>query len=88
MTSKPESLSVPPSQQMVELLEQPHISKGIARIFPELQKILLQTQLDVTTEQNRDSVGPTILGIKHIHDVLLVFKTKGDLLIKQEPKEK
>ena len=80
-------LSVPPSVQMGELLEQPHICKGVARLFPELQQILMQTQLDITNENNRDSVGPTVLGIKHVYDILLVFKTKGDLLIKQEPKQ-
>lgn len=77
-------VSVPPSLQMADLLEQPHICKGVSRLFPEIQKILMQIQLDVTTEENRDSVGPTILGIKHVHDIFSVFKAKGDLLIKQE----
>lgn len=84
--SEATKLSVPPSVQMQELLEQPHICKNVARIFPELKEIFIQTQLDITNEGNRDSVGATILGIKNILDVLLVFKTKGDLLIKQEPK--
>lgn len=84
---KPETLSVPPSVQMSELLDQPHICKGVARLFPELQRILLQTQLDIVNPENRDTVGPTLLGLKHIHDILLLFKRKGDLLIKQEPNE-
>jgi len=83
--SQQASLSVPPSVQMNELLQQKHTCKLVARAFPELQQILLQTQLDITTVENRDTVGPTLLGIKHIHDILLLFKTKGDLLIKQEP---
>lgn len=84
---KPDTLSVPHSLQMSELLEQSHVCKGVARLFPELQQIIMQVQLDITNESNRDTVGPTVLGIKHIYDILLVFKTKGDLLIKQEPKQ-
>jgi len=80
------SVSVPPSLQMNDLLNEGHTCKVVSRAFPELQKILLQTQLDITNEDNRDKVGPTILGIKHIYDMLLVFKTKGDLLLSQEPK--
>jgi hypothetical protein len=83
---KTESLSVPPSAQMVELLEQPHLCKAVARLYPELREILLQTQLDITNTSNVASVGPALLGIKHVLDVLLVFRTKGELLIKQEPK--
>lgn len=71
---------------MTDLLEQSHICKTIARGFTEIERILLQTQLDVVTESNRDVVGPTLLGLKHIQDILLLFKSKGDLLIKQENK--
>ena len=84
MPQELKELSVPPSVQMLELLEEGHICKTVSRAFPDLQKILFQIQLDITNEENRDKIGPTILGLKHVHEMLLVFRAKGDLLIKQE----
>lgn len=72
---------------METLLEDPSICKMIARNHADLKSILTQTQLDIVNEGNRDTVGPTILGLKHIQDVLLLFKAKGDVLISAENKE-
>jgi hypothetical protein len=87
MTSQQPKLSVQPTIQMAALLEDKSLCKIIARAYPEFQKVLQQTQLDVVNEVNRDTVGPTLLGMKHIQDILSVFKAKGDVYIQQEPKQ-
>jgi hypothetical protein len=80
------TLSVPPSVHMTDLLADGTLCKNIATFHSDLQRILVQTQLDVVTEQNRDTVGPTLLGLKHVQDILLLFKAKGDLLLNQQTK--
>lgn len=82
-----EKLSVPASIHMAALLDQNNICKDISRAFPSIKEVLHQVQFDIATEDNRDRVGPTILAMKNILDVLAVFKTKGDLIIKQEEKK-
>ena len=73
---------------MRNLLEEAYLCKEMSRIHHDIQRIFSQIMLDITTEENRDTVGPTLLALKHIQDVLLVFKTKGDVLISHELKEK
>ena len=82
--SPSDKLSVPPSVHMAALLEQKYICKDIARAFPSIKEVLNQVQYDITTEENRDTVGPTILAMKNILDIMMVFKTKGDVYIQQE----
>jgi hypothetical protein len=87
--SKPETgLSVSASVHMTALLEKAHVCKAISRSYDSLREVLMQLQCDITTEDNRDTVGPTILAMKHINDILLVFKTKGDVFIQQEEQKK
>lgn len=81
-------LSVVPTPLTADLLNQKHLCKDIARAHASIEKVFSRLQLDLVTEENRDSVGPTILALKHIYDHLFVFKTKGDLYIEQEEKEK
>lgn len=86
--SKPSSgLSVPASPGMSLLLGDSSLCKAVFRNFPDFQKILLQIQLDITNETNRDDVGPTILALKQIHDILLLFKTKGAVIVSAEQKQ-
>lgn len=74
---------------MMDLLEnKPQYPMMVARNYDLLRDILLQIQQDVVTEENRDIVGPTLLGIKHISDVLLLFKAKGDTILRAERREK
>lgn len=77
-------LSVNSSPQMLELLSDNSISKRIAAVYPDLQQILFQVMLDITTEENQLTVGPTILGIRNTMDILLLFRAKGDALIQLE----
>jgi len=80
-------LSVPESVGMKELLEDTSLCKGIARNKEGLKSIICQIQLDIANEDNRDIVGPTIIALKNLQDIILLFSAKGDLLISQE-KEK
>jgi hypothetical protein len=71
---------------MADLLADGTLCKNIATFHADLEQILLQIQLDVVNEQNRDTVGPTLLGLKHVQDILLLFKAKGDVLVNQQNK--
>ena len=81
-----EPLSVPPSVHMEALLADKTCCKNIATHHSDLERILSQIQLDVVNPTNRDIIGPTLLGLKHVQDILLLFKAKGDALIQQENK--
>lgn len=86
MTPDKPALSVPPSIHMTNLLSDGTLCKNIATFHQDLQQVLLQIQLDVVSEGNRDIVGPTLLGLKHVQDILLLFKSKGDMLLAKENK--
>ena len=81
---KPKKLSVEPSVHMMELINDSAIAKNISTIYPTLREILFQIGIDITNEENRDKVGPTILAIGHVLDVLTVFAAQGEKLISQE----
>lgn len=80
------TLSVPPSIHMQELLNDRTLCKNVSVFGVDIQRIILQIQLDISNAENRDTVGPTILALKHVQDILMLFKTKGDLIINQENK--
>lgn len=86
MTSEQTTLSVPPSIHMTNLLSDGTLCKNIATFHRDIQQVLSQIQLDVVTEENRDTVGPTLLGLKHVQDIFLVFKSRGDVLLAKEIK--
>ena len=70
---------------MTALLQDKVLCVSLHRAFPDIQKVLLQIQLDITTPENRDAVGPTLLALKHLHDILTLFEAKG-AVIQQESK--
>ena len=72
---------------MENLLERGHLCRMVARNYPELKEILQQIMVDITTEENRDSIGPTILGIKHILDTFSLFEAKGKILAAEEERK-
>lgn len=78
------TLSVPATVGMTDLLNRPDVVAALHRSFPAIQAVLLQIQLDVTSETNRDTVGPTILALKHVHDVLSLFDAKGRVLVSDQ----
>ncbi len=82
-----EKLSVPPTVHMVALLEDPAIARSIAKSHKEIERVLIQTGLDVLNEGNVSTMGPILLGIKHIQDILSLFKAKGDVIIEKENKQ-
>lgn len=82
--TKPDAVT---SVGIMDLLKQDHVCRMIARNFPELRLILIEIQLGITNETNRDEVGPTILALKKIHDTLLLFQARGQVIISAEAAE-
>jgi hypothetical protein len=72
---------------MEALLEKPHICRMFARNNVEIREVLQQIMLDITTEENRDTVGPTILALKHFHDIFALFEAKGRVILANEERE-
>ena len=83
-----EKLSVPPTVHMTDLLSDDKTARSIAISFPEFERVLIQTALDVVATGNVETIAPTLLGIKHVQDILSLFKAKGDVIIARENKQK
>ena len=75
--------SVPSSAAMVKLLSDRVTSIALHRAFPDIQRVLLQIQLDITTPENRDLVGPTLLALRHVHDIFQLSEAKGAVIEQQ-----
>jgi hypothetical protein len=72
--------SVAISQHMQDLMGDKAICKRISVAYPDLERVLFQIQLDIVGETNRDSVGATVLALRHIQDILSLFNKKGEAL--------
>ncbi len=81
------NLSVPPSAHMTELLNNDVVARSIALSYKDIELVLVQTALDVINEGNVSTIAPNLLGIKNVQDILLLFKTKGDVIIEKENKQ-
>jgi len=53
----------------------------------DVERVLIQAALDTVSEGNVETVAPILLGIKHVQDILLLFKTKGDVILSKEDKQ-
>lgn len=72
---------------MDALLADPTLCKTIYRALPAIKEVIIQIQLDITNETNRDEVGPTILALKHVHDTIRLIGARGGALVKTEEKQ-
>lgn len=72
---------------MDELLSKEHLCRMVARNYPDLKEILVQIMLDITSEENRDSVGPTVLAVKNILDIFALFEAGGRCVLSKEARE-
>lgn len=72
---------------MDALLANQTLCKTIYRALPAITEVLMRIQLDITDETNRDTVGPTILALKHNHDAFTLIATKGAVYAKAEEKQ-
>lgn len=70
-----------------ELLNDPVLTRSIAMSHKDVERVLIQAALDTVSEGNVETVAPTLLGIKHVQDILLLFKAKGDVIISKENKQ-
>ena len=80
-------MSVPLTLHVAKLLEDPSVCKSIAGSHDAIELLLMQIQKDICTEANRDTVGPTLLALKHVQDVFHAFNVKGKLTLSQQNKE-
>ena len=82
------NLSVPATGAMSLLLQEKTILRDCAKSIESIQKVFFQIAQDITTEENRDRIGPTILAIKHCSDILNLFALEGALIIEKEDRLK
>lgn len=69
---------------MIELLNDIPFIKDIAQSEDSIIRLLNQVQRDITTPENRDLVGPTILACKHLQDIVLTIAAKGKAHVQLE----
>ena len=84
---QPSNLLVEPTIGLLSLLAKPHVCKSVARNYEDLRDILLQIQLDVVTDTNKDEIGSVIFALKRVHDALILFQSKGLEIIDAEKRE-
>lgn len=72
---------------MDALLADTTLCKTIYRALPEIERVFRQIQLDSVTEDNRDTVGPTILALGRSLDTFNLIGTKGGAIAKTEEKQ-
>lgn len=68
--------------QLNALLDDPQVVVEISKAYGSIERVLLQVQRYLVTEENRDSVGPTLLAMKNIDSFLIMFKNRGDEMIR------
>lgn len=68
------------------LLEDESFVKRIGAVEPEWQRFLAQVQLDSTTEENVQMIGPTCLALRKVQELLILFKAKASLIAAKEKK--
>ena len=74
---------------MLELIERaPDLAVTFSRNKQDLKEILIQIQLDLTTETNKADLGHTIFALKQIHDIFDSVILYGDALIEKSEKKK
>lgn len=79
--SKPSILLTPSLEAFIE--RHPTLCKAIYANLDDFQALLVQLQREITTSENRDIVGPTVLALKHVDDTFELFAAKGAVLTKQ-----
>lgn len=65
------------SNEMKDLLLDPQITKDLALSYPSVERILLQTQRDITKTGNDEEILQVIKGLKIIDNVLKLFAAEG-----------
>lgn len=77
-------LSVRKTVQLDAALKDPRFVASIGSAYPDIREVLTDIQRAVITPDNIDKIGPTILAMKHIDDIFLLFKAAYDLKQSQE----
>ncbi len=76
---QPSAASIKPSLHLIGMLEDPAKVRRIAASADDFDDVLRQIQLDIATPENRDLIGPTVLALRHVQDVLALFRARNDL---------
>lgn len=71
-------LGFTPSPGMSDLFNDDPLVLKLAKVAPEIDRVLSQIQLDAVAPENRDTVGPTILALGEIRKVFRGMISRGD----------
>ena len=73
---------------MNEMIEDKGLCRAFETVYPDLDRVLAQLQLDLVTPANTDSIGGTLLGVQAVRDTILLFTQKGKALRQQSEQSK
>lgn len=76
------------TEQIAVILENSSFCKAIAIYKEPFKAMLYQIQLALVTEENQETIAPTILALKSIHDIFEDVIIKGEALIVKENEKK
>ncbi len=77
-------LSVPKTVALDRALNDPRVVNAIGSAYPDIREVMTDIQRALTTPENRDNIGATILAMRHIDEIFYAFKAKYDLKQSQE----
>jgi hypothetical protein len=62
---------------LAEILNRGDLCKRIASTADDFEIVLAQLQRDHTTEENRDTAGPTLLALRMVAETMILVKARG-----------
>jgi len=76
------------TEQVANILEDVGFCKALAVYKEPFKAMLYQIQLASVTEENQDTVAPTLLALKAIHDIFEDVIIAGEAFIVKENEKK
>lgn len=74
--------------KLLEVIESdPQLAVMLVKNQDGFRKLLLQIQLELVTEENKDTLGHTMFAVKEIYDIFDMVIAKGEALIQESQKK-
>jgi hypothetical protein len=81
-------LSVPKTVHLDRLIQDPRYINVIGPSYDSIKEVLNEIQRAICNENNIDRIAPTVMAIKNIDDVFVLFKANYDLKQSKEKQNK
>lgn len=74
--------------KLLDLIEtKPELALSLVRVKDDFKELLLQIQLELVTEDNRDTLGHTVYAVKEMYQIFDAVILRGEALIQEAQKK-